>query len=118
MIGDNATIQLPVLVEALVDRPGYAARLGEPFNLTVEAGSLDDALRQLSQAVQQRLQAGARLMPLALPAKFPNPAPSGWLPDDDLTREWQEAVEQYRRDCDAADRRRILGDSEDENVDS
>lgn len=116
MIGDNATMQLPVLVEALVDRPGYAARLGEPFNLTVEAGSLDDVLRQLSQAVQQRLQAGARLVPLALPVKFPNPSHSGWLPDDDLTHEWQEAVEQYRHDCDLADRLRILGEPKDENV--
>lgn len=37
-----------------------------------------------------------------------------WLPDDDLTCEWLEAVEEYRRACDAADRRRIIGESKDE----
>ncbi len=117
-MSDNATLQVPVLIEALDDRPGYAARLGEPFNLSVEADSAEEALRQLSQAVQQRLQGGARLVPLALPMKFPGLARADWLPDDELTREWREAVEQYRRDCDAADRRRILGGSEDENIPS
>ena len=118
MMRDNATMQVPVLVEALVDRPGYVARLGEPFNLAAEAASPEDALRQLSHAVQQRLQTGARILPLALPMKFPNPAHAGWLPEDDLTHEWREAVEQYRRECDAADRRRILGESKDEDVPS
>lgn len=33
-----------------------------------------------------------------------------WLPDDELTKEWQQAVEDYRRECDEADRQRILGD--------
>lgn len=115
-MNSNAAMQVPVLVEALVDRPGYIARLGEPFNLVAEADSPEDALRQLSQAVQQRLQTGARILPLALPLNFLNPAPAGWLPDDDLTREWREAVEQYRRECDAMDRQRILGESKEENV--
>lgn len=114
----DASIQVPVLVEALVDRPGYVARLGEPFNLTAEGDSPEDALRQLSQAIQQRLQTGACILPLALPLKFPNPAHAGWLPDDDLTREWQAAVEQYRRECDTVDRQRILGESKEENVSS
>jgi hypothetical protein len=34
----------------------------------------------------------------------------GWLPDDELTQEWQRAVEDYRRECDEEDRRRILGE--------
>jgi predicted RNase H-like HicB family nuclease len=44
----------------------------------------------------------------------PDPAPGkqgtepGWLPDDELTREWLRLVEQYRAECDAADRRRFL----------
>jgi hypothetical protein len=36
---------------------------------------------------------------------------SGWLPDDELTQEWLELVEQYRADCDAEDRRHLLNDS-------
>jgi predicted RNase H-like HicB family nuclease len=115
-MSDDASIQVPVLVETLADRPGYVARLGEPFNLSAEADSPEDALRQLSQAVQRRLQTGACVLSLALPLKFPNPVYVGWLPDDDLTREWQEAVEQYRRECDAADRQRMLGESKEENA--
>lgn len=116
MIGDSATMQVPVLLEALEDRPGYKARLGEPFNLSVEAASPPEALLELSRAIQERLQTGAKIVPLTLPMKFPDPVHAGWLPDDDLTREWREAVEQYRLECDAADRLRILGSSEDETA--
>jgi hypothetical protein len=42
--------------------------------------------------------------------------PPGWLPDDELTQEWQRAVEEYRRECDEADRRRILGESAEEKA--
>jgi predicted RNase H-like HicB family nuclease len=115
-MNEDASMQVPVLVEALVDRPGYVARLREPFNLTAEADSPEDALHQLSQAVQQRLQTGACILPLSVPVKFPSPAHAGWLPDDDLTREWREAVEQYRRECDSADRQRLLGEPKDENL--
>ncbi len=40
-------------------------------------------------------------------------SPPGCLPDDDLTREWLLAVEAYRRECEAADRHRILGEPPD-----
>jgi predicted RNase H-like HicB family nuclease len=118
MMNDNATMQQPVLVEALVGRPGYVARLGEPFNLAAEAESPEDALRQLSEAVRKLLQAGARILPLALPLTFPSPSQAGWLPDDELTSEWRDAIEQYRRECDVADRSRILGESKDDDVSS
>jgi predicted RNase H-like HicB family nuclease len=115
-MNDNAAIQVPVLVEVLTDRSGYVARLGEPFNLTAEADSPEEALRKLSQAVQQRMENGAYILPLALPLKFPDASHAGWLPDDDLTREWREAVEQYRHECDAVDRQRILGESKEDDV--
>src|SRR5262249_44065569 len=107
----DAYMQLPALIEPLPDRPGYRARLGEPFNLAAEAGPAEEAARQLSAAVDQRLRAGARVVGIPLPGGgTPAPAP-GWLPKDDLTREWQQAVEDYRRECDLADRRRVLGES-------
>jgi hypothetical protein len=34
-----------------------------------------------------------------------------WLPDDELTREWLRQVQQYREECDEADRPRLLGDA-------
>ena len=46
-----------------------------------------------------------------------SPSPTaGWLPDDDLTREWREAIDAYRKECDAADRARILGELPDDRV--
>lgn len=37
-------------------------------------------------------------------------ADPGWLPDDELTHDWLRFVEQFRSECDAADRRRLLHD--------
>lgn len=30
-----------------------------------------------------------------------------WLPDDELTQEWLQMMQQYRVECDAADRARL-----------
>ena len=38
--------------------------------------------------------------------------PGGWLPDDELTREWLQAIQDYRDQCDIEDRARILGESD------
>jgi hypothetical protein len=51
------------------------------------------------------------------PSKPTDPA-ADWLPDDEITREWQRAIEEYRRECDEADRRRILGESAEETASS
>jgi hypothetical protein len=37
-------------------------------------------------------------------------AEPGWLADEELTHEWLQLVEQYRSECDASDRRRLLND--------
>lgn len=103
-MNDDATLKVPVLVEPLGGRPGYAAHLGAPFHLSVEAGTAEEALRELTRAVQNRLQAGGRVMPFALPMTPTVPPSAGWLPEDELTKEWQQAVEAYRRECDEADR--------------
>jgi hypothetical protein len=38
---------------------------------------------------------------------LPSANESDWLPDDELTQEWLLHVEQYRSECDAADRAQI-----------
>lgn len=93
-------MELPVLIERLPDGIRYTARLGEPFDLTVEAATADEAQHRLSEALRHRLQEGAELRSISLPS-FPK---GGWLPDDDLTREWLQAVQQFRDECDEADR--------------
>lgn len=114
-MSEEVSMSVPVLLEPLGGRPGYAAHLGAPFNLSVEASTPEEALGELSRVVRQRLEAGARVMPLVLPLKPTTPT-AGWLPDDELTKEWQQAVEQYRRECDEADHRRILGPSAEEKT--
>jgi hypothetical protein len=37
-------------------------------------------------------------------------AEPGWLVDDELTQDWLRFVEEYRAECDAADRQRLLND--------
>jgi len=112
---EDTALQVPVLLEPLGNRPGYVAHLGAPFHLSVEAGTPEEALEELKRAVQKRLEAGGRVMPFTLPLQSAASA-AGWLPDDELTKEWQRAVEDYRRECDEADRRRILGESAEEKA--
>ncbi len=110
-MSEDATLQVPVFLEPLGNRPGYAAHLGAPFHLSVEAGTPEEAVEELSRTVRNRLQAGGRVVSFPLPLTPAVPASAGWLPEDELTKEWQRAVEEYRRECDEADRRRILGES-------
>lgn len=100
-------MELPVLIERLPDGGRYRARLGEPFNLTVEAATADEAQHRLTEAVRHRLQQGAELRSICVRPVSP-PGPQGdWLPEDELTQEWLQAVQQFRDECDEADRRRL-----------
>ena len=61
--------------------------------------------------IQQHLYLTCEPKPLVVPDKLDNPplgrksgTEPGWLPDDELTREWLKYVEEYRSACDAADR--------------
>jgi hypothetical protein len=103
-------MQTTILLEPLTNRAGYRARLGEPFNIEVEAATEDEALELVNTAVQQRLQGGARLVPLSLRGLGATLPPGGWLPDDELTRDWLKAVEEYRQKCDREDRERDLAE--------
>ena len=100
-------MELPVLIERLPDGSRWTARLGGPFNLTVEAPTADEAQRRLSDAVGRLLQQGAELRSISVPPAAVAAPKGGWLPDDELTREWLQAVQQFRDECDEADRRRL-----------
>lgn len=100
-------MQLPVVIEALPDGRGFAARLTAPLQLSAEASTPEAAQQQLAVLLQERLQAGARLGVLNVPMPSTPGAEPGWLPDDEVTRQWLQEVEQYRAECDAADRARL-----------
>ena len=67
----------------------------------------DARQRYETDAVRRRLEQGAALQSISVRTGSPVPPTGGWLPDDELTREWLQAVRQFRDDADEADRRRL-----------
>jgi hypothetical protein len=100
-------VELPVVIERLPDRSGFTAHLAAPFHLSVTAATAEEALGQLAVGLQHRLQQGMELRALTVPVTATGAPQSGWLPDDELTRDWLRLVQQYRAECDAADRARL-----------
>ena len=68
--------------------------------------------------LQARLQGGATVASIRVPAGFGSAVGGGWLADDPLTHEWLQQVQAYRQECDEADRKRLLGDAEQEKAGS
>jgi len=103
-------MELPVVIEPLPDQSGFTAQLAAPFLLSAVAATAEEARRQLAVLLQRRLQQGMELRTLTVPVAGVGAAERGWLPDDELTRDWLQHVQHYRAECDAADRAR-LGDT-------
>ena len=100
-------MELPVVIEPLPDRSGFTAHLAAPFDLSAEAATAEEAHRQLAALLQRRLQQGMQLRALTVPVTAAGAPEGGWLPDDELTRDWLQQVQHYRAECDAADRARL-----------
>jgi predicted RNase H-like HicB family nuclease len=109
-------MELPILIEPLRDRPGYTARVGSPFDVAAEGATPEEARQHLAAALQQRLQPGALVGSIRLPISPAQVSHGGWLPDDELTQEWLQHVQQFRQECDEADRRRLADDPGDEKA--
>ncbi len=94
-------MQIPVLVERIQNN-GYRAKGGEPFAISVEAATREEALQKLTEALEARLRGGAELVMLHLPG-VDNPwlRMEGVFKDDPLFDEWQQAIAEYRRQRDA-----------------
>jgi len=106
---EERMMEIPVVIEPLPDRSGYTAHLAAPFLLSASAASAEEAHRQLAVLLQRRLQQGMELRTLTVPVAATGGSESGWLPDDELTQDWIHLVQQYRAECDAADRERLGG---------
>jgi hypothetical protein len=102
-------MELPLLIEPLPNGAGYVARLGEPFNLTANAATAEQAHQEVANLLQARIQHGTALRSIVVPSSHASKSGNGWLPDDKITREWLQSVQQYRAECDADDQRRLLG---------
>ncbi len=91
-------MQIPILIESVAGN-GYRAKGGEPFALSAEGATRDEALQNLRELIRQRLSAGAEIVPLELPGND-NP----WLRmagmidlEDPLVKEWLQIMEENRR---------------------
>jgi predicted RNase H-like HicB family nuclease len=92
-------MQIPVLIER-VEGNGYRARGGEPFAVTVEGATREEALLRLQEVIRSRL-ADAECVPVEVPTTD-NPwlRLEGVYKDDPLFDEWQAAIVEYRRQVD------------------
>lgn len=94
-------MKIPILIEP-VHGLGFRARTGEPFRLTVEATTKDEARRQLTDLVSEQIRGGAEVELLDVPMNgvAPRPTGAGIFKDDALFDEWQQAIAEYRREID------------------
>src|SRR5258705_4863121 len=99
-------MQLPVIIEPLPNQGGFTARFAGPIGITAEGPTADEAHHRLEMLLKERVQQGAQIRSVIVHGT----GESGWLPDDELTREWLQHVEQYRAECDAADRAQLDDD--------
>ena len=93
-------MKIPVIIER-VNNNGYRARSGEPLTLVAEGTTEEEALRNLNDAIRQRLNDGTKLLALEVgDEERPWSGFRGWLRDDPMYDEWQEATAEYRRQVD------------------
>ena len=94
-------MHIPVLIEPVAGN-GFRARGMEPFALSGEGPTREEALAKLRDQLDARLKSGAEIMGLEVPAP-PNPWVefAGMFKDDPLFDDWQKAIEEYRREVDA-----------------
>ena len=97
-------MRLSVLIEP-VPGHGYRAKGGEPFAVTAEGATRDDALQNLRALIAGKVSAGAEFVTLDVPV-----AEHPWLPfagmyrDDPLVEEWKLTMAELRCQADEADR--------------
>ncbi len=95
-------MQIAVLVERMGNN-GYRARGGEPFGITAEGATREEALAKLKDEVQAKLRDGGEIVTMEVsPEPHPLEKFAGMFPDDALTREWEEAMAEYPRKVDEA----------------
>jgi hypothetical protein len=93
-------MQIAVLVEPMPGI-GFRARGAEPFSISAEGATREEAVARLKDQVLARLRSGGAVLTLELsPEPHPLAKYAGALPADDLTAEWEAAMAEYRRQVD------------------
>jgi hypothetical protein len=95
-----------ILIEP-IEQGRFRARAGEPFGVSTEAETAEEATRQLQAILRERLNTGSRLALLDLgngsPSATTNPLRLDPLPDDDwFFQTMREAIAENRQREDGA----------------
>jgi hypothetical protein len=94
-------VRIPILLEPVAGN-GYRARGIEPFSLTAEGATREEALDRFRQLLADRLAGGAEIVALDVPtAAHPLAEFAGMFKDDSLIDDWKQSMAEYRRKVDA-----------------
>ena len=93
-------MQIPVLIEPVAQN-GYRARGMEPFAVSAEGATREEALTRLRATIESRLATGAELVGLEIgtPAD-PWLKYAGMFKDDPWIDDWKRSVAEYRKQVD------------------
>jgi hypothetical protein len=110
---NRAAEDLPPRLESPSERPGTPPGAWErPTNATLPPYSDEYAELEQHLYTRGRLNGNREVINDLADQNWQPPgkrgAEPGWLPDDELTRDWLRLVQEYRSECDASDRRRLL----------
>ena len=94
-------LEIVAIVEP--ESAGYRARCRHPVPAAAVGAMRFDALQALEAILRGPIADPFTILPLEATPDKPWIASAGSVPDDALTDEWVAAIEEYRRDCDAAD---------------
>src|SRR5438132_814679 len=85
-------MRITVLVEPMPGN-GFRARGVEPFGVSAEGATRDEAIARLKDELKARLRAGGEIVSVEVaPEPHPLAKYAGTLPDDDLTAQWEAAM--------------------------
>ncbi len=82
---------------------GFRARTGSPFDITADAPTADAAVAAVRRQLDDRVRAGAVVVPHPLPLTVPGLPPMPSLADHPLFDDWLRAIEENRAEADAAE---------------
>lgn len=89
-------MQVAVVLEPISGN-GYRATIYEPFRVSAEGATQDEAVRNVRCQFEDRARQGVEIVMLNVPLpKRVLPAQPIW-PDDETTRNWLEGIAEYRR---------------------
>src|SRR5579862_6207779 len=95
-------MQIPVLIEP-VEGNGFRATGGDPFALTADGSTREEALLRLRTLIEDRLGHGAQIVSLDVSgasSDHPWTRFAGIFANEPFFDEWQEAIRDYRRQAD------------------